>query len=105
MSGEIESNPDMDKVYGSLLGWAEENYSYCQPAFIKHMRIRYGQRLSGDWPRLARINQLTGHMRAMDTVVNNWQHIKTKTLIIGGEDDYPAFSQKAKRAADIFPNA
>jgi len=44
-------------------------------------------------------------MRAMDTVVNDWQHIKTKTLIIGGEDDYPSFSQEAKRAADIFPNA
>ena len=24
LSGEIESNPDMDKVYGSLLGWAEQ---------------------------------------------------------------------------------
>ena len=69
------------------------------------MRIRYGQRLSGDWPRLARVNQLTGHMRAMDTVVNDWQHIQTKTLILGGEDDYPSFSREAKRAAEIFPNA
>ena len=105
LSGEIESNPDMDEVYGSLLQWAEENYSTWQPAFMKHMRIRYGHRLSGDWPRLAQVNQLTGHMRAMDTVVNDWQHIQTKTLILGGEDDYPSFSREAKRAAEVFPNA
>ena len=82
----------------TLLRWAEENYSSWQPAFIKHMRIRYGQRLSGDWPRLARVNQLTGHMRAMDTVVNDWQHIQTKTLILGGEDDYPSFSRESKKS-------
>ena len=56
LSGEIESNPDMDEVYGSLLRWAEENYSTWQPSFIKHMRIRYGHRLSGDWPRLAPVS-------------------------------------------------
>ena len=44
-------------------------------------------------------------MRAMDTVVNDWQHIKTKTLIIGGEDDYPSFASEAKNAANILPNA
>ena len=105
LSGEIESKPDMDKLYESLLGWADENYISWQPAFIKHMRIRYGHRLSGDWPRLAQVNQLTGHMRAMDTVVNDWQHIQTKTLILGGEDDYPSFSREAKGAAKVFPNA
>ena len=41
-------------------------------------------------------------MRAMDTVVNDWQHIQTKTLILGGEDDYPSFSLEAKRAAEVF---
>ena len=105
LSGEINSNPDMEEVYASLLRWAEENYSTWKPSFLKHMRIRYGQRLSGDWPRLAQVSQLTGHMRAMDTVVNDWQHIETKTLVIGGEDDYPSFASEAKYAASIFPNA
>ena len=105
LSDEIDSNPDMSDVYGSILRWANENYSVWQPSFLKHMRIRYGQRLSGDWPRLARVSQLTGHMRAMDTVVNDWQHIETKTLILGGEDDYPSFAEEARRAADVFSNA
>lgn len=105
LTGEIDANPDMHAVYASLLDWAAENYSEWRPEYIDHMRIRYGQRLSGDWPRLAYVNQLTGHMRAMDTVVNDWQHIQTKTLILGGEADYPTFAEEARRAAEIFPNA
>ncbi len=105
LSGEIDADPNMDDVYASLLRWANENYSNWQPEFLEHMRIRYGHRLSGDWSRLAEVSQLTGHMRAMDTVVNDWQHIQTKTLILGGEDDYPTYASESKRAAEIFPNA
>ena len=104
LTGEVDANPDMDAVYSGLLRWAYENYSTWQPEFIDHMRIRYGQRLSGDWPRLAYVSRLTGHMRAMDTVVNDWPHIQTKTLILGGEEDYPTYAAEAQHAADIFPN-
>lgn len=104
LSGEFDANPDMDEVYAGLLRWAEENYSSWQPHYIDHMRIRYGQRLSGDWPRLAQVSQLTGHMRAMDTVVNDRQHILTKTLVMGGEEDYPTFAEEARQAAQAFPN-
>ena len=104
LTGEVDANPDMDAVYSGLLRWASENYSTWQPEFIDHMRIRYGQRLSGDWPRLAYVSRLTGHMRAMDTVVNDWHHIQTKTLILGGEEDYPTYAAEAQHAVDIFPN-
>ena len=104
LSGEVNANPDMDAFYGSLLRWAHENYSQWQPEFLEHMRIRYGQRLSGDWPRMAYVSSLTGHMRGMDTVVNDWQHIQTKTLILGGEEDYPTFAEEARHAAGVFPN-
>ena len=104
LTGEVDANPDMEAVYASLHRWGTENYSTWQPEFLEHMRIRYGQRLSGDWPRMAQVSQLTNHMRAMDTVVNDWQHIQTKTLIMGGEEDYPTFAEEARRAADIFPN-
>ena len=57
LSGQIDANPNMIEVYDSLLRWADENYSNWQPSFLKHMRIRYGQRLSGDWPRLAQVSQ------------------------------------------------
>jgi pimeloyl-ACP methyl ester carboxylesterase len=104
LTGEVDGNPDMDEVYAGLLRWADDNYSTWQPEFIDHMRIRYGQRLSGDWPRLAYVSQLTNHMRAMDTVVNDRQHIQTKTLVLGGVDDYPTFAEEARQAADAFPN-
>lgn len=105
LTPEVDTNPDMDEVYAGLLRWANGNYSSWKPEFAEHMRIRYGQRLSGDWPRMAQVSALTGHMRGMDTVVNDWQHIDTKTLILGGEDDYPTFAEEARRAVETFPNA
>ena len=104
LTGEVDTNPDMEQVYAGLLRWAEDNYGKWQPEFLDHMRIRYGQRLSGDWPRMAYVSRLTGHMRGMDTVVNDWQHIQTKTLILGGEADYPSFADEARHAAGVFPN-
>ena len=104
LTGDVDANPDMDDVYASLLRWAERNYVTWSPDYLEHMRIRYGQRLSGDWPRMAYISRLTGHMRGMDTVVNDWQHIETPTLILGGEEDYPTYAEESRRAASIFPN-
>lgn len=104
LTGEVNATPDMGEVYESLLEWAEENYVTWKPEFLEHMRIRYGNRLSPDWPQLSYINSLTGQMRGMDTVVNDWQYIQTKTLIMGGEEDYPSYAEEARRAAAIFPN-
>jgi len=104
LTGEVDTDPDMQEFYGSLVRWGHENYVQWQPEFLEHMRIRYGQRLSGDWPRVSYISRLTGHMRGMDTVVNDWQHIQTKTLILGGEEDYPTFAAEARHAAEVFPN-
>lgn len=105
LTGEADINPDMDEVFSDLLAWAEENYVTWKPEFAEHMRIRYGQRLSGGWPQMAYVSRLTGQMRGMDTVVNDWQHIETKTLIMGGEEDYPGFADEARHAVTQFPNA
>jgi len=105
LTGDVDENPDMDAVYAGLLRWANDNYVQWQPEFAEHMRIRYGQRLSGEWPRMAYVSSLTGQMRGMDTVVNDWQHIHTRTLILGGEEDYPTFAEEARHAAGVFPNA
>jgi len=104
LTGEVNVSPDMDEVYAGLLRWAEDNYVEWKPQYLEHMRIRYGNRLSGDWPRVAYVNRLTGHMRGLDTVVNDWQHIETPTLIMGGQEDYPSFAEEARHAAGVFPN-
>jgi len=105
LTGEVDVNPDMDEFYQSLVAWVDRNFAEWDPAYLEHMRIRYGQRLSGEWPRMAYVSQLTGQMRGMDTVVNDWQHIETPTLILGGEEDYPTYAEESHRAAEIFPNA
>lgn len=104
LTGEVDTDPDMDAVYEGLVEWANENFAIWKPEFIKHMRIRYGNRLSGEWPRQAYISRLTGQMRGMDTVVNDWQHIETPTLILGGAEDYPTYAEEAIKAANTFPN-
>ena len=105
LTGEVDEDPDMDAFYESLVSWVDRNFAEWDPAYLEHMRIRYGQRLSDDWSHLAYVNRLTGQMRGKDTVVNDWQYIETPTLIIGGEEDYPTYAEESRHAAEIFPNA
>ena len=78
------------------------------------MRRQYGQTLGGDWPRLAQVRRLQGQMLYDDPVVYDWQHIATKALVIGGEedglvDDFPTLAynvanQLQNSAIILYPN-
>ena len=102
--GEIDADPDLQAAYEADVRTDTRRYVEWKPEFLDHLRIRHGQRLSGDWPRLAYVRRLGGNLRSMDTVVNDWPHIQTKTLILGGEIDGPDFPANARRAAEILPN-
>ena len=104
LTGDEYAKPDMNAVYASLLAWADRNYVTWRPEYLEHMRLRYGYQLSGDWPHMYYVYRLTGHMRNADTVVNDWQHIETPTLILGGQEDYPTYAEEARNAASILPN-
>ena len=104
-NGEIDVDPDLQRAYEADVRTDTRRYAKWKPEFLEHLRIRHGQRLSGDWPRLTYVRRLGGNLRSMDTVVNDWPHIGTKTLILGGEIDGPNFPEHARRAADILPNA
>ncbi len=104
-TGEIDAAPDPQSVYEAAVRTDTRRYVEWKPDFIDHLRIRYGQSLSGDYPRLAYVRRLGGNLRSMDTVVDDWPHIRTKTLILGGEIDGPDFPENARTAAKIFPNA
>jgi pimeloyl-ACP methyl ester carboxylesterase len=104
-TGEVDAEPDLQRAYEADVRTDMNRYVTWKPEFIEHLRIRHGQRLSGDYPRLAYVRSLGGNLRGMDTIVDDWPHIQTKTLILGGEEDGPNFSANARRAVEILPNA
>jgi pimeloyl-ACP methyl ester carboxylesterase len=97
--------PDMQQVYESILRREYTRVGEWKPEFLEHVRISYGQYLSGEWPRLAYVRSLAGSARSIDTVVNDWPHMETKGAIISGADDGPNFPDQARAAVEALPNA
>ena len=102
--GEIDVEPDLREVYDRSVRLDLSRYVEWKPEFLEHIRIRYGNRLSGEWPRLAYVQSLGGNLRSVDSVVNDWPHIQTKAMLLGGEEDGPDFPADARRAVDMLPN-
>jgi pimeloyl-ACP methyl ester carboxylesterase len=76
-----------------------------KPEYERYVRILYAPTLSGDWPRLAMVRSIYQQMPYLDPVVYDWAHIKSRTLVIGGELDGENFPALAKRIADTVPHA
>ena len=57
------------------------------PEHLEFVRRQFGQTMSGEWNRIAQVRRLQGQMLYDDPVVYDWQHIGTKALVIGGEED------------------
>jgi pimeloyl-ACP methyl ester carboxylesterase len=76
-----------------------------KPEYERYVRILYAPTLSGDWPRLAMVRSIYQQMLYLDPVVYDWQKIKVKTLVIGGEEDGQDFPKLAKHIADSIPGA
>jgi pimeloyl-ACP methyl ester carboxylesterase len=49
--------------------------------------------------------QLFSRLPYLDPVVNDWEHIKAKTLVIGGGKDGKDFPALARHIADTIPGA
>jgi pimeloyl-ACP methyl ester carboxylesterase len=77
------------------------------PEHLEFVRRQYGQTRSGEWPRLARVRSLQGQMLYEDPVVYDWQHIATKALVIGGEEDglVADFPALARNVANELQNS
>jgi pimeloyl-ACP methyl ester carboxylesterase len=97
--------PDMQQVYESILRREYTRVGEWKPEFLEHVRISYGQYLSGEWPRLSYVRSLAGSARSIDTVVNDWPRMETKGAIISGADDGPSFPAQARAAVDALQNA
>ena len=57
------------------------------PEHLEFVRRQFGQTMSGECNRVAQVRRLQGQMLYDDPVVYDWQHIATKALVIGGEED------------------
>jgi pimeloyl-ACP methyl ester carboxylesterase len=76
-----------------------------KPEYEQYVRILYAPTLSGDWPRLAMVRSIYQQMLYLDPVVHDWEKIKVKTLVIGGEKDGQDFPRLARHIADTIPGA
>src|SRR5436309_3810692 len=76
-----------------------------KPEYEKYVRILYAPTLSGDWPRLAMVRAIYQQMPYLDPVVYDWAHIKSKALVIGGDQDGENFPPLARHIAETIPGA
>jgi pimeloyl-ACP methyl ester carboxylesterase len=76
-----------------------------KPEYEKFARILYAPTLSGDWPRLAMVRSIYHQITYLDPVVHDWEHIKVKTLVLGGDQDGIDFPKYAKHIASTIPNS
>ncbi len=102
-SGEAGS-PDMTAVYTSILRREYTRVVQWKPEFLEHVRIAYGNYLSGEWPRLSLVRAMAGDARGIDTVVHDWPQMSTRTLILSGAQDGPDFPELAQAAVDALQN-
>ena len=78
-----------------------------KPEYLEFVRMQYGQTLIDEWPLLARVRAWQQAILYFDPVVYDWQHIETKALLLGGQDDRlsPGFAELSQHIADTLKNA
>jgi pimeloyl-ACP methyl ester carboxylesterase len=96
-------------IRASIMRYVAHNPAAWTPEFETYTRVRYAWTLSADWPRLAMVQTLISSVQYADPVVDDWAHIKAKTLVFGGADDtLPGsaviFRERMKFVADTIPN-
>lgn len=102
---DIDPTPDLQAAYDSDVRTDTRRYVTWKPEYLEHLRIRHGVRMSADYPRLAYVRRLGGNLRSIDSVVDDWPHITTKAMFLGGEEDGADFPENARRVVEALPNA
>jgi len=108
----------LDDAYRSDTNGALANRTYPQvrqsitryfvtwkPEYEKYVRIHWGWTQSPDWAWFSKVRASLTQMLSAETVVYDWQHIKSKALVIGGAKDTPQYPEQAKHVAESIPGA
>lgn len=102
---EVDVDPDLQEEWEDDVATDLRRYAEWRPEYLKHLRIRHGNRLASGYPRLRHSERMASNMRRLDSVVDDWPHISTKAMLLGGELDGPSFPEDARRAVDALQNA
>ena len=118
MTDQRQGRPwtDLEDTYQRTLGTSYQsilrNHSLYYPNgwkedYLYWVKLQYGQTLTSEWPKLAKIRAWQQQILYFDPVVYDWQHIKTKALVIGGAADRLSgdFSKAARHVAESLQNA
>ena len=76
-----------------------------KPEYEKYVRIHWGWTQHKDWEWFSKVRGAMTQMLSAETVVYDWQHIKSKALVIGGAKDTPQYPEQAKHVAASIPGA
>jgi pimeloyl-ACP methyl ester carboxylesterase len=102
---EAYQNAPPARTYEQIRQGITRYFVEWKPAYEKYVRMHWGWTLSPDWPRFSRVRAALQQMLSAETVVYDWQHIKSKALVIGGARDTPSYPAQAKRVAESIPGA
>jgi pimeloyl-ACP methyl ester carboxylesterase len=99
------SKPIPPRIYDAVRQSITRYFVTWKPEYEKYVRIHWGWTLSPDWARFSRVRAALSQMLTAETVVYDWQHIKSKALVIGGAKDTPAYPDQARHVAASIPGA
>lgn len=97
----VRPTPNYDAVRRNITRY----FVTWKPNYEKYVRIHWGWTQSPDWARFSQIRAALAQMLSAETVVYDWQHIKSKALVIGGDKDTPAYPAQARAVAASIPGA
>ena len=100
-SDTAQAKPSYESVRQSITRY----FVTWKPEYEKYVRMHWGWTQSPDWPRFSKVRASLRQMLSAETVVYDWQHIKSKALVIGGAKDTPAYPEQAKHVAASIPGA
>ncbi|MFW6200329.1 MAG: alpha/beta fold hydrolase [Gemmatimonadota bacterium] len=102
---EVDVTPDLQEAWEGDVRTDMRRYADWRPEYLEHLRIRHGNRLAAGYPRMRHSELMASNMRRLDSVVDDWPHISTKAMLLGGELDGPSFPDDARRAVESLQNA
>ncbi len=99
------TRPTPPRTYEAVRQTITRYFVTWKPEYEKYVRIHWGWTQSPDWTHFSHVRAALTQMLSAETVVYDWQHIKSKTLVIGGAKDTPAYPEQARHVAASIPGA